>query len=157
MSNMRTRNLLAGITMLLLCAGYAYLTANLPSRDIQNSTQPSFFPWVIVGCMSLLSFTLMVQGLIPRFNREILVPSDIASKRMAIALLLAIAYMIALPWLGFVAANIFLFAGLTYLYGEVRPLWIVVSSILISVFVFMVFREVFQIRLTAGILEGLFR
>ncbi len=143
--------------MLLMCGGYAYLTANLPSRDIQNSTQPSFFPWVIVACMSLLSFALLVQGLLPYFNSEILNRSGIPAKRITIALVLAIAYMATLPWLGFVAANILLFAGLMYLYGEQRPIWVVVSSIVVSMTVFILFREIFQIRLTAGILEGLFR
>ena len=143
--------------MLLVCAGYAYLTANLPSRDIQNSTQPSFFPWVIVACMSLLSFALVVQGLLTRFNNVILSHSAIPAKRIAIGLVLAITYIITLPWLGFVAANILLFAGLMYLYGEHRPIWIVVGSIVVSVAVFSLFREVFQIRLTTGILEGLFR
>jgi len=157
MNNMRTRNLIAGVIMLLLCAGYAYLTSNLPSRDIQNSTQPSFFPWIIVACMSLLSFALLVQGLLPHFNSEILARSGIPAKRIAIGLVLAIAYMVALPWLGFVAANILLFAGLMYLYGEHRPIWVVIGSIGISVAVFILFREIFQIRLTAGILEGLFR
>ena len=143
--------------MLLVCAGYAYLTANLPSRDIQNSTQPSFFPWVIVACMSLLSFALMVQGLLTRFDSVILSHSAIPAKLVAIGLVLAITYIITLPWLGFVAANILLFAGLMYLYGEHRPIWIVVGSIVVSVAVFSLFREVFQIRLTTGILEGLFR
>ena len=143
--------------MLLLCAGYAYLTANLPSRDIQNSTQPSFFPWVIVVCMSLLSIALLVQGLLPHFNNEIQGRSSIPAKRIAIGLIVAIAYLITLPWLGFVAANILLFVGLMYLYGENRPIWIIISSITISLAVFILFREVFQIRLTAGILEGLFR
>ena len=143
--------------MLLLCAGYAYLTANLPSRDIQNSTQPSFFPWVIVASMSLLSFALLVQGLLPHFNSEILARSGIPSKHIVIGLVLAFAYMFTLPWLGFVVANILLFTGLMYLYGEHRPIWIAISSIIISMTVFILFREVFQIRLTAGILEGFFR
>ncbi|MBT3991571.1 MAG: tripartite tricarboxylate transporter TctB family protein [Rhodospirillaceae bacterium] len=155
MNNMRTRNLIAGIVMLFLCAGYAYLTANLPSRDIQNTTQPSFFPWVIVVCMAVLSLALLIQGLLQHFDRDIASRMAIPPKRLLIGLVLAVAYLVTLPSLGFIVANILLFAGLMFLYGEHRPLWIAVGSIVISVTVFFIFREIFQIRLTAGVLESL--
>ncbi|HJO86588.1 MAG TPA: tripartite tricarboxylate transporter TctB family protein, partial [Rhodospirillales bacterium] len=67
---------------------------------------------------------------------------------------LSVAYFVALPLLGFVVANIMFFAGLMYLYGERRPLWIAAGSILISLIVFFLFREVFQILLPSGILQS---
>ena len=78
MSNMRKRNLIAGVVMLLVCAGYAYLTANLPTRAIENSTQPSFFPWVIVIFLTGLTFLLLIQvaasGKQPNIERKNQVP-----------------------------------------------------------------------------------
>ena len=156
MSNMRKRNLIAGVVMLLVCAGYAYLTANLPTRAIENSTQPSFFPWVIVIFLTGLTFLLLIQvaasGKQPNIERKNQVPV----KRLIYGLLLSLAYMFALPMLGFVAANIPLFGGLMYLYGERRPLWIGLGSIIISVVVFLVFRKIFQIILPVGILGDVF-
>ena len=156
MSNMRKRNLIAGVVMLLVCAGYAYLTANLPTRAIENSTQPSFFPWVIVIFLTGLTFLLLIQvaasGKQPNIERKNQVPV----KRLIYGLLLSLAYMFALPKLGFVAANIPLFGGLMYLYGERRPIWIGLGSIIISVIVFLVFRKIFQIILPVGILGDVF-
>ena len=153
---MRKRNLIAGVVMLLVCAGYAYLTANLPTRAIENSTQPSFFPWVIVIFLTGLTFLLLIQvaasGKQPNIERKNQVPV----RRLIYGLLLSLAYLFALPKLGFVAANIPLFGGLMYLYGERRPLWIGLGSIIISVIVFLVFRQIFQIILPVGALGNIF-
>ena len=153
---MRKRNLIAGVVMLLVCAGYAYLTANLPTRAIENSTQPSFFPWVIVIFLTGLTFLLLIQvaasGKQPNIERKNQVPV----KRLIYGLLLSLAYLFALPKLGFVAANIPLFGGLMYLYGERRPIWIGLGSIIICVIVFLVFRKIFQIILPVGILGDMF-
>ena len=157
MSNMRTRNLIAGIILLVLCAGYAYLTAHLPTRAIENTTQPSFFPWVITICMAVLSLALTAQGLLPITNTETPKAITVPIPRLVLGLILSVAYFVALPSLGFVAANILFFAGLMYLYGERRPLRIAVGSIFISLIVFFLFREVFQILLPSGILQGVLR
>ncbi|MGY8999899.1 MAG: tripartite tricarboxylate transporter TctB family protein [Rhodospirillales bacterium] len=155
MNNMRTRNLIAGIILLSLCAVYAYLTANLPTRNIENTTQPSFFPWVITFCLTGLSLSLLIQGILPVFNSKESAVIDVPVKRLLSGLALSLIYLIALPILGFIASNIPFFAGLMYLYGERRPVWIFGGSALTSLVVFELFREVFQIRLPAGIFEGL--
>ncbi|MFP6710300.1 MAG: tripartite tricarboxylate transporter TctB family protein [Rhodospirillales bacterium] len=155
MSNMRTRNLIAAIVLLFLCAGYAYLTAHLPTRAIENTTQPSFFPWVITFCLAVLSLFLLAQGLLPIVSTKTPAGVDVPAKRLVFGLILSIAYLIALPILGFAGANIPLFAGLMMLYGERRPIWIIGGSVLISLFVFYLFREGFQILLPAGILDGI--
>jgi len=156
MINMRTRNLVASIFLLFLCGGYAYLTVNLPTRAIENSTQPSFFPWVIVIFLTGLTLLLLIQvatsGKQPNIERRNQVPV----KRLIYGLLLSLAYLFALPKLGFVAANIPLFGGLMYLYGERRPIWIGLGSIIISVMVFLVFRKIFQIILPVGVLGDIF-
>ena len=155
MDNMRTRNLIAGIILLLLCAVYAYLTAHLPTRNIENTTQPSFFPWVITFCLTGLSISLLLQGVLPVFASKASTVIDVPIKRLLFGLTLTLVYLIALPTLGFIAANIPFFAGLMYLYGERRPVWIVGGSVFTSLFTFGLFREAFQIRLPAGILEGI--
>ncbi|MEK9679525.1 MAG: tripartite tricarboxylate transporter TctB family protein [Rhodospirillaceae bacterium] len=154
MSSMRTRNLIAAVILLLLSIGYGLMTAELPTRAIENTTQPSFFPWVVTTCLVILSVSLLAQGLLPIANNSVPGSLGVSGKRLGIALALALAYLTALPMAGFVAANIPLFAGLMILYGERRPARIGAGSILISIIVFYIFRELFQIRLPAGILDG---
>jgi hypothetical protein len=90
MNNMRTRNLIAGIILLSLCAVYAYLTANLPTRNIENTTQPSFFPWVITFCLTGLSLSLLIQGILPVFNSKESAVIDVPVKRLLSGLALSL-------------------------------------------------------------------
>ena len=152
MSNMRARNLVASIFLLILSGGYAYLTAHLPTRAIENTTQPSFFPWIDVVILIGLSVILLVQASVSKINPDIQSKNTIAVRPIVLGLLLALAYMFTLPTLGFVLANIPLFGGLMYLYGETRPVWIVLGSSIISVVTFLIFRNIFQIGLPIGLL-----
>jgi putative tricarboxylic transport membrane protein len=154
MSSMRTRNLIAGVILLLLSIGYGYMTAHLPTRAIENTTQPSFFPWVVATCLVILSVSLLAQSLLPIAKNNVPNSLGVTGKRLGTALILALAYLTALPLAGFVAANVPLFAGLMILYGERRPVRIGVGSIVISIIVFYIFRELFQIRLPAGVLDS---
>ena len=156
MTNMRTRNLLASIFLLFLCGGYAYLTANLPTRAIENSTQPSFFPWIIVIFLTGLTILLLIQVTVSGKQPKIKRTHQLPVKRLVYGLLLSLAYLFALPKLGFVAANIPLFGGLMYLYGERSPLWIGLGSVIISVTFFLIFRQIFQIILPVGALGNIF-
>ena len=156
MTNMRTRNLSASIFLLFLCGGYAYLTANLPTRAIENSTQPSFFPWIIVIFLTGLTILLLIQVTVSGKQPKIKRTHQLPVKRLIYGLLLSLAYLFALPKLGFVAANIPLFGGLMYLYGERSPLWIGLGSVIISVTFFLIFRQIFQIILPVGALGNIF-
>ena len=156
MTNMRTRNLLASIFLLFLCGSYAYLTANLPTRAIENSTQPSFFPWIIVIFLTGLTILLLIQVTVSGKQPKIKRTHQLPVKRLIYGLLLSLAYLFALPKLGFVAANIPLFGGLMYLYGERSPLWIGLGSVIISVTFFLIFRQIFQIILPVGALGNIF-
>ena len=153
MTKMRNRNLIASLVLLLFCAGYAYLTANLGTRAIEDTTQPSFFPWLITACLTILSFSLLLQACITSSIQTASKPLNIPPKRLNSALILSISYLAILPLLGFVGANILLFSGLMYLYGERRLIQILTFSFLIPIVIFYLFREGFQIHLPAGILE----
>ena len=55
---MRSRNIISAIILLALTIGYGLMTANLPTRAIEASTQPSFF----MGCDSLPVHSLRVTA-----------------------------------------------------------------------------------------------
>ena len=152
---MRTRNLVASVILILFCTGYAYLTANLATRAIENTTQPSFFPWVIAVCLFSLSLALFIQSNIKSFKPPTPRKLDVPFIRSILALGLSVIYLILLPRLGFIVANIMLFMGLMYLYGERQIIKLSVLSFAVSIIIFYIFREIFQIRLPSGILMGI--
>jgi hypothetical protein len=40
---------------------YAYLTAELPERNLPNTLGSDFMPWVLVGCLFFLSLLLLIR------------------------------------------------------------------------------------------------
>jgi putative tricarboxylic transport membrane protein len=155
---MGARNILAAIVLIVLGIVYGALAARLPTRQIDQTTEPSFFPFVVVACVLALSIALLIQGIRARANEAATgatPPARGAKGRAVAALGLAVAYLALLPSLGFLAANIPFFAGLMILFGERRPIWIVVGALGVPVVLFYLFRDVFQILLPAGVLVGL--
>jgi hypothetical protein len=152
---MRKKNLIAACVLIALGIAYGVLTGNLPTRNIESATGPSFFPWIITICLVGLACILLVQGLLSAVSDKPPSGEKLSRTRCIAGLVTAIVYLLALPTLGFIAANIPLIAVLMVLYGERRPVWVIGGSIAISVAAFFLFRDAFQIRLPAGILEAL--
>ena len=152
MNGMRKRNILAALILIALGIGFAFLTSQLPMRNIENATGPSFFPWIVTVIFLALSFALLVQGFLPKISDDLPSIPKISARRYLIGLIAFVAYLAVLPVLGFVAANILLFGVLMALYGDTRPVWVVGGSCAVSLSLFFLFRDVFLIRLPAGVL-----
>ena len=155
MGCMRKRNLLSAIILIAIGTGYAVLAQDLPTRNIENATGPSFFPLVVVSCFLILSAVLFVQGFLPTISGTVPSIPNIPAARYGSGLAAAAIYLVALPYLGFIVANVPLFAVLMMLYGEKRLTWVIGGSVVITLLVFFLFREIFQILLPAGVLENL--
>ena len=153
---MKKRNLVASLFLFLFCAGYAYSTYQLPTRAIENSTQPSFFPWLIVVFLFVLTLSLLIQSLFYKNTDKVENKKTLGYKISAYACILSISYLILLPILGFVFANILLFVGLMILYKEKRAIFVLTYSIAIPLVIFLIFKKIFSISLPVGILGGLF-
>ena len=156
MLSMKKRNLVASLFLFLFCAGYAYSTYQLPTRAIENSTQPSFFPWLIVVFLFVLTLSLFIQSLFYKNTDKVENKKTLGYKISAYACILSISYLILLPILGFVFANILLFVGLMILYKEKRAIFVLTYSIAIPLVIFLIFKKIFSISLPVGILGGLF-
>ncbi|MBR86141.1 MAG: hypothetical protein CMM29_05005 [Rhodospirillaceae bacterium] len=156
MLSMKKRNLVASLFLFLFCAGYAYTTYQLPTRAIENSTQPSFFPWVILVFLFILTLSLLIQSLFYPNTDKVEDRKTLGVKISAYATILSISYLIFLPRLGFVLANILLFVGLMILYKERRIIFLLTCSIAMPTVIFLIFKKIFSISLPVGILGGLF-
>ncbi len=157
MTGMQKRNLFAALVLITICIIYGILTTQLPTRAIDNTTEPSFFPSVIAVCLFSLSISLLIQAIFSLGPDEIPDIPKVLPSRIYIFIGTFILYLALLPSLGFIAANIPFFAVLMVLYGERRPLCIILFSVTICVVIFYLFRDVFQIILPAGILGDLVR
>ena len=152
---MKQRNLIAALVLLAFSGGYAYMTAHLPARGIENMTEPSFFPWIVATLLLMLTSILLVQSLLPGPAAATWNLSAAARSKVAQVLGLFAVYVAVLPSLGFLVASVPFFGAMMAVYGERRPVWLVLGSFGVAVGLFYLFRLVFTIYLPAGVLKGL--
>jgi len=147
---MRHKNIIAGIILTALGLAYGYMTTGLPVRSLPNTPGPSFFPWILTFCLLVLSVSLLVQGL--RMGKDEAPPGNDGGGSIPAFLFLIVfaVYLALLPFMGFLAASIPFFAVLMVLYGETRKLWIASLSFGVPVFLFLLFRDVFNIPMPRG-------
>jgi hypothetical protein len=148
---MRSANIIISIVLLGVAGFYAYLIANLPTRDLPNTLGAAFVPSVLAGFLALLSITLLISSVVKK--------DDSATVQLPIRELLGIAGLLALialyvkvmQYLGFVFASIVFLGVLTCVAGTKKPVEIAVFSITTSVAVYLLFHKFFNVQLPTGI------
>ncbi|MBT3352153.1 MAG: tripartite tricarboxylate transporter TctB family protein [Nitrospinaceae bacterium] len=147
---MRAKNIGASIFMMAFAVLYGYLTTGLPERTLPNTPGPPFMPWILTICLFAISAIWFFNSLKISSDLKELVEKKEHLLFPAAALGMFLFFLVALPYLGFLLGGIPFFAGLMLASGERRPLWIIVFSIAIPVFIFFLFREGFMIILPPG-------
>jgi putative tricarboxylic transport membrane protein len=151
---MRRKNIIAAVVLIVFAILYGVLTANLPVRTLPNTPDPSFFPWINTAIMLVLSVWLLVQGLKgPATART---PDGTGRSRRAVwALAAFVAYVAAMPGLGFILATAPFFAVMMVLFGERRPIWVGGGAVCTTVLLYALFRYGFGVFLPRGLLAGI--
>ncbi len=156
---MGLRNVIGAVVVVAFTLYYGGLAGLLPKRTTTDAPGPHFFPYLITVSLLFLSGLLLIQGL-----REIkrsagladLVPKPPASNenyslsRAALGLLLVGAYFYSLPLFGFVWATPVFFVCLMWTSGERRPAILLGLSLVVPMFLFFLFRDLFQLPLPRG-------
>ena len=147
---MRAKNIGASVFMMAFAVLYGYLTTGLPERTLPNTPGPPFMPWILTICLFAVSAIWFFGSFkISSGLKELSEKKEHLLLPVA-ALGLFLAFLVMLPYLGYLAGGIPFFAGLMLVSGERRPLWIIFFSIAIPVVIFYLFREGFQILLPWG-------
>lgn len=140
---MAQRNIICGAGLLVFCIAYGWLTMSLPGREaMPNTPGPAFFPWLIVTLVAGLSAAMLFQGLAAiRDGAQFGFGGKDDIDRAPIILLVSfLAYIVALPYLGFVAPGIVFFAVMMWLFGNRNPLWLSAFSVLAPVSLYVIFK-----------------
>ena len=148
--SMGHRNLAAGFVLLTAGIGFALATGQLPDRTLPDTPGPAFFPWLIASGLIGLSGALIVQGLFAIRQRGEEFSGYRLPGRGWLALGGFAAYLLLLPFAGFVLASMPFCGGLVALYGERRPVIVLTAAILIPILLFLVFSTGFQVLLPRG-------
>ncbi|MDP6896657.1 MAG: tripartite tricarboxylate transporter TctB family protein [Rhodospirillales bacterium] len=151
---MRRKNSIAAIVLIVFAASYGVLTAGLPVRTLPNTPDPSFFPWINVATILILSVWLLVRSL--RRPKETVLDTDTAERNQIItAMGVFVIYLAAMPTLGFILATLPFFAAMMVLFGERRPIYVGTGTIAVTAALYLLFRHGFGVFLPRGLLAGI--
>jgi len=151
---MRRKNSIAAIVLIVFAASYGVLTAGLPVRTLPNTPDPSFFPWINMATILILSVWLLVRSL--RRPKETALDTDTAERnRIITAMSVFVIYLAAMPTLGFILATLPFFAAMMVLFGERRPIYVGTGTIAVTAALYLLFRHGFGVFLPRGLLAGI--
>ena len=152
---MKQKDIVAACVLLVVVIGYGYQTALLPVRTQPNTPDPSFFPWINTILLGVLSFALLIQGIL-RPTKKGVMQVELASRTVIVALGLILLYLVAIPYFGFVLSSVPFFALFMVLHGERRKLWLLIGAAGIPIFLYYLFSHVFSVPLPRGMVLGSF-
>jgi len=150
---MGRKNIIAGVTLILISLTFAYLTSQLPHRNIGGDPGIAFFPWLITSFILILSVAMTVQGWLSIRQGEVTTSSQRPPTRVIAMIALYIVFIAALPYLGFLVASIPFFTILMALYGGRHKALLIVAGPCIPIAIYFLFRHVFLIPLPRATLE----
>ena len=143
------------LSIILLCFGsyYAYLTASLPKRNLPNTLGSDFMPWVLVGCLFLLSLLLLVNTIF-RGTREQCDFKISLKEGFGIIFLAACVwgYVKVMSLFGFILVTPIFIAILMLITGSRKWPEVVIVSIGATLGIYLFFQKIFQVILPGGTL-----
>ena len=161
---MRNRDLLFGITTLVVAVVYYRLAVAIPESDLADPVGPQGLPRVYALLLAALSLILIARSLrsgqpaTPNAERQ--TPQSAESRipdprsrplRIIGMLLIGVAYIIVLPWLGYLLSVAALITATIYFQGGVingRSILVAVSG---AVCLWLLFIWLLRIQYPAGL------
>ena len=161
---MRNRDLLFGIATLVVAAVYYGLATTIPQSDLADPVGPQGLPRVYALLLAALSLILIARSLVSRKpasqNSERQNPEPSESRipnpgsgllRVIGMLLIGVAYIIVLPWLGYLLSVAALITATIYFQGGVingRSILVALSG---AVCLWLLFIWLLRIQYPAGL------
>ena len=105
-------------------------------------------PWVLTICLLLLSVLLLVQSLLKRSAEEEadkISPQQILG--MAVLFVIFVAYIVLMNMVGYLVVTPFFIFAMMVISGSRRWAEMVISSVVVTAFVYLVFQFVFRVQL----------
>ena len=139
------------IALMMFAGFYAFLTTQLPARNLPNTLGIDFMPWLLVSILTLLSLWLLIQNVLGK-HRETFDPKVSIKEGVGVILLtvLVYAYVKAMEMFGFVWITPIFLGLLMVITGSRKWKEIVVVSIVSSLCIYVFFQKIFIVILPSG-------
>jgi putative tricarboxylic transport membrane protein len=148
---MKKVNIILSAVLIVFGIFYAYLTANLPERNLPNTLGSDFMPWVLVGCLFLLSLLLLIRTVFGSLPEQLDFSISLKEGFGVICLTACVfAYVKLMNLIGFVLATPIFMALLMLIAGSRKWKEIVIVSIVATFGIYLLFQKIFQVILPRG-------
>jgi hypothetical protein len=149
--DMKRNNIVASLLLIAFAGFYGYLTANLPSRNLPNTLEIDFMPWLLVSLLFVLSLWILFQAF---FGETKEAYDPIVSKKDAFGVvcltILVYLYVKGIQFFGFLAVTPVFTATLMWIAGARKWKEILFVSVGTSFCVYLFFQKVFRVILPGG-------
>lgn len=154
-----TRDVAFGLATLAVACGYYLIAAALPDTQLADAVGPRGLPKAYGMLLAGLSIILIGQSLVRRgrlVGAARSSPESPPSVRAVGVLLIGIAYVALVPWLGYAFALAGLIAATTYYQGGVLNRQVAIVAATGAGFFWLIFVWLLHIRQPVGIWSSLF-
>ena len=122
-----------------------------------------FWPILILSAAVILSAVLLVSSLVgylkakrqssgePPLSPEAAEALKIRRKKIALSVLLLLLYIVVMPWIGFGLSTLLYVPAFILVLGERRKLVLILSPVLVTVFVILIFSRFIAIPFPKGV------
>lgn len=150
---MRTQNFFVGMFSLVLGIAIIFFSRNMPMFDENGILGERFWPyclaWIFIG-LGVLQWISDYFKLAASEKEKADLSSYPVRKAYGVTVLMVI-YAIALCYAGFIVSSLILIPAIMWIMGERRPLFIVITTALIVLCIYVSFEVVFNSPLPESI------
>ena len=152
-SGMKKANIITSIVLLIFTGFYAYLTSQLPTRNLPNTLGSAFMPWLLAAFLFILAVSLLITNAV-RGTREKSNPKVSLKEGLGVIFLTIFVYLYinAMQLFGFIIITPFFLAALMWISGARRWREILLVSIFSTIGIYLFFQKIFKVILPQGTL-----
>ncbi|MBW1672928.1 MAG: tripartite tricarboxylate transporter TctB family protein [Deltaproteobacteria bacterium] len=148
---MKKANIIISIVLIIFSCFYAFLTTNLPARNLPNTLGSDFMPWLLVICLFFLSALLLFKSLfmvtLEKFDYKI---SMKEGSGIIFLTILVFLYVKAMSMFGFILLTPIFVAVLMFISGSRKWKEVVIVAVVVTFGIYFFFSKVFRIPLPGG-------
>lgn len=149
------RDFYTGVTGLCGAVFFTVMTMTTV-RQVPGALEPGprLMPYIACALIAICSIALIVKGYKEREEKQKPYFPKGGLKKITVAYLLLVGYAVALNLIGFVISTPFAMMGFIYMLKgdeKVKPLFSVVTSLVVTAVLYLMFVKGFSIKLPSGI------
>lgn len=148
---MKKANIIISIVLIIFSCFYAFLTTNLPARNLPNTLGSDFMPWLLVICLFFLSALLLFKSLfMVTLEKSDYKISMKEGSGIIFLTILVFLYVKAMSMFGFILLTPIFVAVLMFISGSRKWKEVVIVAVVVTFGIYFFFSKVFRVPLPGG-------